>query len=143
MIMLDLSRAPARVRQLLAWLVDQDFQVTGEEIGDSFNQNVIFTADDRTVRVNATRGDWALGIGLGGETFHPEQWEAWLDDYPLAGDLADLDHQVGFIVHRWQTAIEQACERPGAIDEIRAIGDDWVFRKFGFSPRVLPDHETT
>jgi hypothetical protein len=69
-----------------------------------------------------------------GRTFHPEQWEAWLDGYPLAGELCGIGHQVEFITQRWDTAIERARAHPEAEGEVAAIGDDWVQRRFGFRP---------
>lgn len=132
--MLDLSLAPNAIADLVNWLSDRDFRVTDEQESGRNNQYAIFVAGDRTVKVTASRGEWSLGIGLSGRTFHPEQWEAWLDGYPLAGDLASIEHQVEFITGRWDIAVERVREHPGAEEEVAAIGDDWVERRFGFRP---------
>lgn len=129
--MMDVSEAPSAIRDLLTWLLGRGFQVSEARVCDPVNQDVVFVSGDRTVRIHATSGDWVLGIGLYGETFHPEQWEAWLDGAPLAGDLDDLYHQVAFIAYRWQAAIERFREHPDAGREIRAIGDEWAWRRFG------------
>ena len=131
---LDLRSAPSAIDRLVKWLTDSGFTVTEERASDRNNQFAVFTGGDRTVKVTASRGEWSLGIGISGITFHPEQWEAWLEGYPLAGDLATIEQQVEFITQRWDTAVQQLRENHGAEEEIAAIGDDWVERRFGFRP---------
>jgi hypothetical protein len=132
--MIDLSLAPDPISHLVKWLGDRGFVIVEERSSGQNNQYAIFSADDLTVKVTVSQGDWSLGIGLQGRTFHPDQWEAWFDGYPLAGDLADLEPQVDFIVHRWEKAVERARASAGSEAEIAAIGDDWVERRFGFTP---------
>jgi hypothetical protein len=131
---LDVTAAPAAITKLLSWLVGQGFTLAEERFSDRGNQYGTYMKQDRVVTITATRGEWSLGLGMWGQIFHPEQWEAWLDGYPLAGELSGLDQQVAFITHRWEVAIERDQERPEAQAEVAEIGDDWVQRQFGFRP---------
>jgi hypothetical protein len=131
---LDLSLAPGAIARLVEWLLGNGYEVTEQRSSDPNNQYTIFAAGDLLVKVSATRGEWSLGIGMWGQTFHPQQWEAWPDGYPLAGDLNSIDRQVEFISQRWGTAVDQARDLPEAKTEVTAIGDDWVKRRFGFRP---------
>ncbi len=132
--MLDLSSAPPAIPKLISWLLTKGFVLSEERSSDRSNQYALYLKRDQLVKITASRGEWSLGIGMWGQTVHPEQWEAWLEGYPLAGELAGLDQQVDFITRRWEAAIEQAQERDGAQSEIAEIGDDWVQRRFGFRP---------
>ncbi len=132
--MLDTTSAPTAIPKLVAWLHEKGFELGAERSSDRGNQYAVYFKQDQLVKITASRGEWSLGIGMRGQTFHPEQWEAWLDGYPLNDELAGLDRQVDFITQRWDVAAGQARERAGADAEIAKIGDDWVQRRFGFRP---------
>lgn len=137
--MLDLSHAPAPILRLVVWLQGRGFQQIDERQSDPANLYVLFANDSRQVKITASRGDWSLGIGIAGRTFHPEQWEAWLKGQRLPEVLGNLDQQVDFITTSWDFALEVARLRPQTEDEIERIGDDWVERRLGFRPPASPD----
>lgn len=131
--MLDLTSAPPAVGRLVEWLTAQRFDLDREQLGGINNQFARFRRTPLVVEVTADRGDWSVGIGLDtmNATFHPDEWEAWHDHFELAGDLSDLDHQVEFITRRWAGVAGSATRRSGAEAQIRAIGVDFVRRRFG------------
>jgi hypothetical protein len=138
-IVLDLAKAPVSIHRLVNWLDAQGFTVVSEQSADVFNQFAEFRSGDRRVIVRADRGEWDVPIGLVTmkEDHHPDGWEAYLDGVALGNDVSDLDHQVDFIVTRWQNAIEKASTSPDAEARVRRIEDDDVRRRFGFSPPEL------
>jgi hypothetical protein len=133
--MLDLSIAPDPVCRLVGWLGENGLKVRSEQADGSLNQHAVWENDSLRVEVTADRGDWSVAIGTPNmsETFHPDEFEAWIDGFPLAGDLSDLDHQVEFITSRWSQVRAAVVGAPRAEDEVRAIGQDYVRRRFGES----------
>lgn len=131
--MLDLALAPPAVRRLVEWLLAEGFLLKHEQRAGVSNQFVKFGRRALVVDVTADRGDWSVGIGLDtmSDTYHPDEWEAWLDRFELAGELSDLEHQVEFVTTRWVDAAMSAQRLSDAEQQIRAIGIDYVRRRFG------------
>ena len=136
--MIDISNAQSSLRFLQEWLAANDFRKT-------CSQPALVTSDDyeewvsETLRVEikSDRGDWYLGLGLVemNYTFHPDEWEAWLDRLPLRRHLSDLDHQVDFITRRWMHAADLAVADVATTEAaLVAIGLDWLERRFGWRP---------
>jgi hypothetical protein len=135
-IVLDLAKAPGPIRLLVDWLNAQGFLVVGEQSADVFNQFAEFSSGERHVIVRADRGEWDVPIGLvtmKGDHL-PDAWEAYLDGVALGEALSDLAHQVDFIMNGWPDAVEKASASPDAEAQLRRIEDDFVRRRFGFSP---------
>jgi hypothetical protein len=89
------------------------------------------------VEIRFERGEWYLGLGLlaMNNTFHPDEWEAWLERLPLNRHLSDLDHQVQFITQRWMRAADLAATDVATTEAaLMAIGMDWVECRFGWRP---------
>lgn len=131
---INLSTAPPAVVQLVNWLIEDGFVLVHRQSSGVANQFAQYRGGGRSVSVTADRGDWSLTAGLSemGTEFHPDEWEAWLDRFDLAGELSPLDHQVSFLTGRWASAIALAQANPMAESEIRKIGSDYMFRRFGF-----------
>ena len=89
--MLDFRSAPDAINSLVKWLADSGFTVIEERMSDQGNQYAVFRGGDQIVKITVSRGEWSLGIGISGRTFHPEQWKAWLEGHPLASDLANIE----------------------------------------------------
>jgi hypothetical protein len=125
---------PEPILCLLEWLDHGDFEIVEQQSSGSANQYARFKHGGCTVSVSRDRGEWSLSAGMDRmeEEFHPDEWEAWLDGFDLAGELSTLDHQVTFLIERWPEALEKAEADPGAEAEIRDIGRDYVSRRFGF-----------
>jgi hypothetical protein len=130
---LDLAAAPPSVQRLGEWLNAEGFVVSREQHSGVNNRYAELRDESRRVELTTDRGDWSLAIGIVGmsDTYHPDEWEAWLDGFELAGDLSSLDHQVEFIIERWGEAIAAARMLDDAEAQIRAIGVDYVRRRFG------------
>lgn len=133
---IDREAAPEVIGKLLDWLSDEGFAVVAQQASGRANQFARFTGADRVVTITADRGAWSLSAGLEGmdSEFHPDEWEAWLDGFDLAGELSTLEHQVDFLTSRWSCALAAARTIAHAEDEIRAIGRDYMYRRFGFRP---------
>jgi hypothetical protein len=130
---LDTSKAPYAVQDLWAWLCSQDFeQVSGQTTGQN-NQFVELVSGQRLITISVDRGDWSIAIGASwmNDTYHPDEWAAWIGGFDLAGELSDLENQAAFVKDRWAAAIEAAARKRSAEDEIRRIGLDYVRRRFG------------
>lgn len=130
---LDLTAAPDSVRRLVMWLDANGLETAHEEMGGPFNQYAVWVGDSLRVEVTQDRGVWSVAVGTPtmSETFHPDEFEAWIDGFLLAGDLSDLDHQVKFITMRWAEVEAALRASPDAESELRAIGQDFVRRRFG------------
>lgn len=131
--MLDLISAPTSVHRLVEWLLNEGFRLEREQLGGTNNQFARFCRSPLVVEVTADRGDWSIGIGLGSmsATYHPDEWEAWHGRFDLAGDLSDLDHQIDFVTTRWLEVAADAGHSSDTEAQIRAIGVDFVRRRFG------------
>jgi hypothetical protein len=131
--MLDLTSASPSVHRLVEWLLNEVFRLEREQIGGTNNQFARFRRSPLVVDVTADRGDWSIGIGLESmsATYHPDEWEAWQDNFDLADDLSDLDHQIDFVTTRWPDIAANAGHSADAEAQIRAIGVDFVRRRFG------------
>lgn len=131
--MLDLISAPTSVHRLVEWLLNEDFRLEREQLGGTNNQFVRFCRSPLVVEITVDRGDWSIGIGLESmsATYHPDEWEAWDGLFDLTGDLSDLDHQTDFVTTRWSEVASNARHTPDAEAHIRAIGVDYVRRRFG------------
>ena len=129
----DLSEAPEPICRLIDWLVGNGLQVTYERADGAFNQFARWENDCLRLEMTADRGEWSVAIGTPdmSETFHPDQFEAWIGDFPLVGDLSALYHQVDFITARWPQIGAAVRKAPRAEEEIREIGRDYVRRRFG------------
>jgi hypothetical protein len=134
---LDVSNAPPAIKDLAGWLADEGFITVRETISDPGNQDVFFESRGRIVHLNATRGDWIIGIGLYGmaTTFHPDTWESWIAQVPSPDEGSDFAHRVDYIKGNWSAAIELATFDPDAEAQLKALDDDWVERRFGFRRR--------
>jgi hypothetical protein len=132
-LVIDTSDAPEPICVLMGWLDQQGFRVTAHESAGRNNQFAEYVAGRRRVKVTADRGEWSLGLGLvgWGESYDPDEWEAWLDGRPLV-DASALERQVAFITKRWALAIDRASRHPDAEAQVRAIGADYVERRFGW-----------
>jgi hypothetical protein len=131
--MLDLISAPSSVHRLVKWLLNEGFRLEREQLGGTNNQFARFCRSPHVVEVTADRGDWSISIGLESmsATYHPDEWEAWHGHFDLAGDLSDLDHQIDFVTKRWFEVAANAGHGSDAEAQIRAIGVDFVRRRFG------------
>lgn len=131
--MLDLASAPAPVRRLVIWLDENGFETTQEQADGPFNQHSVWVGDSLRVEVTQDRGVWSMAVGSPtmSDTYHPDEFEAWIDGFPLAGDLSDLDHQVEFITARWAEVDTSVRASSDAESELRTIGQDYVRRRFG------------
>lgn len=138
--MLDLSLAPPSIVRLVAWLHSEGYSIVSEQRAERNNQFAEYRCGSRVIGLTADRGEWSITGGTSSMTdcFHPDEWEAFLDGFELAGDLSDLDHQVDFVTGRWRDAIRIANQQPGAESELRLIGRDYVRRRFGFVPPGSP-----
>ena len=131
--MLELAEAPDSILRLVRWLGEHGLATAHEQANGRFNQHAVWVGDSLRVELTQDRGVWSVSIGSPtmSETFHPDEFEAWIDGFPLAGDLSGLDHQVEFITERWaevETALQSSAD---AESELRAIGQDYVRRRFG------------
>ena len=131
--MLELTSAPPTVGRLVEWLTAQRFDLEREQLSGINNQFARFRRTPLVVEITADRGDWSVGLGLDtmDATYHPDEWEAWHNHVELAGDLSDIDHQVEFITTQWAGVAGRAMRRSDAEPQIRAIGVDFVRRRFG------------
>ena len=131
--MLDLISAPTSVHRLVEWLLNEGFHLEREQLGGTNSQFARFSRRPLVVEVTADRGDWSIGIGLEfmSALYHADEWEAWHGHFELAGDLSDLDHQVDFVTTRWPEVAASAGRSADAEAQIRAIGVDFVRRRFG------------
>lgn len=131
--MLDLASAPDSIGRLVRWLDANGLATTREQTEGRFNQYVVWVGDSLRVEVTRDRGVWSIAVGLPSmsETFHSDEFEAWLDGFPLAGELSDIDHQVEFITTRWNEVEIAVLANPDAENEIKAIGQAYVRRRFG------------
>jgi hypothetical protein len=134
---LDVSKAPPAIKDLAGWLADEGFITVRETISDPGNQDVFVESRGRIVHLNATRGDWTIGLGLYGmaTTFHPDTWESWIGRIPPPDEGTDFEHRVEYIKRNWSAAIELATLDPEAAAQLKAIDDDSVERRFGFRHR--------
>ncbi|MEO5837420.1 MAG: hypothetical protein ABIQ73_05775 [Acidimicrobiales bacterium] len=92
------------------------------------------------VEIKVDRRQMFLGIGLRtmATTYHPDEWEAWLDGGALRRHLSGLDHQIAFVTQRWLRAAALAAADISATENaIEAIGLDWIERRFGWRPGRL------
>lgn len=131
--MLDLISAPTSVHRLVEWLLRERFRLEREQLGGVNNQFARFRRSPHVVEITADRGDWSIGIGLESmsATYHSDEWEAWHGHFDLAGDLSDLDHQIDFVTTLWPEVAANAQHSSDAEAQIRAIGVDFVRRRFG------------
>jgi len=134
--MLDLSLAPPPIHRLVAWLHSEGCSIVSEQAAGRNDQFAEFRCASRIIGPTADRGEWSITVATAAMTdrFHPDEWEAFLDGFELAGELSDLDHQVDFIVGRWQTAIRKANQEPSAESDLRLIGQGYVHRRLGLKP---------
>ena len=131
--MIELADAPDPVRRLVRWLNERGLEIATEQTGGRFNQHAVWVGGSIRVELTQDRGVWSVAVGSPtmSATYHPDEFEAWIDGFPLAGDLSDLDHQVEFITERW-AEVEAALQLSGdAEGALRAIGQDYVRRRFG------------
>ena len=133
---MDLTHAPTAIHKLVEWLETNGFSIVRSQQDGPYHQYALFSSGDMRVEVRATRGDWDIGIGLASMSriYHPDEWEAWFGRFALAGDGSDLDHQVDYIENQWLGAVSRARIDESAEDEIRAIDQDYVWRRFGIRP---------
>jgi hypothetical protein len=136
--MIDISNTQFAVRFLQEWL-------TANEFRQVLSQHGLVTSDDYAEWVNPTlrieitfdRGECYLSLGLRemANTYHPDEWEAWLERLPLRRHLSDLEHQVDFITRRWMAAAHRAADDVAKAEAaLEAIGLDWVQKRFGWRP---------
>jgi len=136
---IDRSFEPLLTQRVLEeWLTANDFR-------QNRSQQEPVTSDDYTewvsthlrVEIKVENGQMFLGIGLRAmaHTFHPDEWEAWLEGTRLRRHLSDVGHQVDFITRRSQRAAACATADVAAVERaLEAIGLDWLEQRFGWRP---------
>jgi hypothetical protein len=132
---------PEGIQDFLEWLTSVGF-VIEEDLYDPAafgNRELELSRGDCRIQLLSDRGEWTIGIRASRDALdwsHPDAWVAFLGDFPLAGDLSELDHQTHFIKTRLDE-IEALAAKPGTIDKVVEIGHDYVEWRFGIrSPRT-------
>lgn len=74
-----------------------------------------------------------IGVTVHSSTFHPDVWEAYLDESGQADDTP-LDHQVEFVLTRWGDAVAAAVADADAEAKLHAIDRDSIRRLLGWDP---------
>jgi hypothetical protein len=122
---------------LRRWLSANAFREVDDAAATARYEATRTLSDTRRVDISFDGGAWSLSLGVSGmaNTYHPDEWEAWLDRQPLKWRLSEVEHQVDFIVHRWMHAVELALADVAVAEaEMKAIGLEWVERRFGWRP---------
>jgi hypothetical protein len=136
--MIDISNTQSSLRFLQEWLAANEFRkICSQQALVTSDDYIEWVSHTLRVEIRSERGEWYLGLGLlvMNNTFHPDEWEAWLDRRPLNRHLSDLDHQVDFITRRWMYAADLAVADVVTTEAaLMAIGIDWVERRFGWRP---------
>lgn len=124
---------PLLIHNLLQWVHNEGFVITKKQRDGVNDQFAEYSDGRRLVDLTVDRGDWSIGIGLVGmqDTYHPDEWEASTGRFDLAGQPSDLERQVGFITSEWAEAISMTRKDQAAEAQIRAIGVDFMRRRFG------------
>lgn len=131
---MDLSELPSTIKTLFNWLEKTGFTILEERREDSHNQLVVLDREGARVRLLADRSEWSIALSFSlGEWTHPDVWEAYLDQFPLAGDLSNLDHQVQFLQERMHEMI--AAANTTVEKELRRIDEEYMRRRLGIGPR--------
>jgi hypothetical protein len=136
--LIDLSNARLARRVLEEWLTANDFR-------QNRSQQKSVTSDDYTewlstdlrveIKVDGTQIFLGVGLRAMANTFHPDEWEAWLEGTPLRRHLSDVGHQVDFITRQWLGAAARASADVATAERaLEAIGLDWLERRFGWRP---------
>lgn len=127
------AKLPPTVSSVLDILNDLGFRVVEQREDGTHNRLFILARDECRVRLLSDRGEWSLAVAFGaGEWIHPDVWEAYLDKFPLAGDLSDLAHQIRFLRQRFDEI--SAASSPDVEDELAAIGEEYMRRRLGLGP---------
>jgi hypothetical protein len=115
---------------LYEFLLLQGFQEVERRYDDAHNRLVVLEHEECRVRLVAHRGEWSIAVSLSGrEWIHPDVWESYLDDFPLAGDLSDLDHQVQFLKRRLDELRRHGSAEVEA--ELLRTGEEYMRRRLG------------
>lgn len=127
---------PTSIERLTAWARASGFRVASEEFGDSQNQHVVLRSRHHRLEVTKDRGEWSIALGTSrlADLYSPDEWRAWAEDFPLAGDPSSLDDQVDFIVSKWLEVAKFADGSANSEDQLRAIGRDYIEREFAIRP---------
>lgn len=128
--MVHLSNAPDTIKILSDWLYRRGFAVLEQRADGVHHQLLVLARDQWKVRLLNDRGDWSIAVAFGdGEWIHPDVWEACLENFPLAGELSGLDHQVEFLQQRLPDM--KSVAGPEVERELRHIGEEYMRRSLG------------
>lgn len=132
----ELGDPPSPISEIMAWLRGEGFESSEQLSSGPANHLVVLEHDGARVRVLSDRGEWSLGLSFVGfdDWYHSDVLEAYLDDFPLAGDLSDLAHQVEFIQQRLSEASERLAADPGAEKTLQVVGEEYMRRRLGIPP---------
>jgi len=131
--MMELDEMPNSVRELVTWLQEQGFALSEEQRKDGNNQRLVFERDGWRIEVVADRADWSVAVASpGGRFVHPDIWEAYLDGFPLAGDLSPLQHQIEFV--RQDLERIRAAAGPDVDRELKRMDEEYSRRLLGIGP---------
>lgn len=143
--MLDHTHAPAVVVPFVEWLERAGFELTKYMRHDWLfgNQFAVFERDGIRFEFVVDRGDWTVSMAAPGfsDTYLADSWEAYLDDYPLAGDLSAIDRDIDFFTRRLDEALRAAADDPTCETKMKADGTDWVRRRLGITGYEQRDAE--
>jgi hypothetical protein len=132
---MNVTGMPKPIRELVGWLERDGFHMVEERSDDSYNQLRVLARGPCRIRILVDRGDWSIEIApSSGEWMHPDVWEAYLDEFPLAGDLSNLEHQARFLEQRLPEIIQVAEQNPDAEAELLAMDEEYMRRWLGVGP---------
>jgi hypothetical protein len=130
---MNTSNFPQAVGKLYEWLVSQGFSVVEEREDGSQNRLVVLERDKCRIRLLTDRSECSVAVSFSGRDWiHPDVWESYLDDFPLAGDLSALEDQVRFLMKRLMEITQRAS--PDVDAELLRIGDEYMRRRLGVGP---------